>query len=109
MRIVEDTAPALAEHAYMRLAIASVEADPRLFDLDPADIVHLVRWPYAVPVVGPGYYRRLAQLSQSTPIAYAGDWLVQPCAEGAVRSGEAAAAVFPLNAPGRDGRGPANR
>jgi protoporphyrinogen oxidase len=72
----------------------ATEIDPRLFDLDRADIVHLVRWPHAVPVVDPGYYRRLAGLAQAPPVVYAGDWLVQPCVEGAVRSGEAAAALF---------------
>ena len=63
----------------------------RLFDLASADVIHLVRWPHAVPVVGPGYYARLRRLPSGGPIAFAGDWLVQPCVEGAVRSGEAAA------------------
>jgi predicted NAD/FAD-dependent oxidoreductase len=68
--------------------------EPRLFDLDRADVVHLVRWAHAVPLVDRGYYRRLAPLVQGPPIVYAGDWLVQPCVEGAVRSGEAAAELF---------------
>jgi predicted NAD/FAD-dependent oxidoreductase len=78
------------------------EVDRRLFDLDRADVVHLVRWPHAVPIVDPGYYRRLEQLVQTPPLVYAGDWLVQPCVEGAVRSGEAAARHFPPAARRRD-------
>jgi predicted NAD/FAD-dependent oxidoreductase len=85
-----------------RLWAAATAIDPRLFDLDRADVVRLVRWPHAVPIVGRGYYRVIDALTQRPPIVYAGDWLVQPCIEGAVRSGEAAAARFP---PPR--RGPA--
>ena len=68
--------------------------DPRLFDLASADVVQLIRWEHAVPIVGPGYHRRLASLQQRPPVVFAGDWLVQPCVEGAVRSGEAAAAAL---------------
>jgi predicted NAD/FAD-dependent oxidoreductase len=68
--------------------------DPRLFELDRADVVQLIRWQHAVPAVGPGYHRRLRQFRQRPPIVFAGDWLVQPCVEGAVRSGEAAATMF---------------
>jgi oxygen-dependent protoporphyrinogen oxidase len=68
--------------------------DPRLFRLESADVVHLIRWERAVPVVGLGYFRRVGALHQEPPIVYAGDWLVQPCVEGAVRSGEAAALVL---------------
>jgi len=68
--------------------------DPDLFDLRDAEVVRLVRWRHAVPIVGPGYYRRLAGLRQRAPIVFAGDWLVQPCVEGAVRSGNAAAAIL---------------
>ena len=46
------------------------------------------------PKVGVGYFGRLHQLPQRPPIVFAGDWLVQPCVEGAVRSGNAAAAAF---------------
>lgn len=68
--------------------------DPRLFPLDRADVVQLIRWRHAVPDVGPGYHGRIAGFRQSSPVVFAGDWLVQPCVEGAVRSGEAAAAVI---------------
>jgi protoporphyrinogen/coproporphyrinogen III oxidase len=76
--------------------------DPRLFPLASADVVHLVRWDHAVPVVDRGYFGRLASLTRSPPIVYAGDWLVQPCVEGAVRSGEAAASAFDPS-PARQG------
>jgi predicted NAD/FAD-dependent oxidoreductase len=82
------------EKAIERLWTEATAIDPRLFDLDRADLVHLVRWPHAVPIVDPGYYGRLQGLPQRRPIVYAGDWLVQPCVEGAVRSGEAAAAAL---------------
>jgi oxygen-dependent protoporphyrinogen oxidase len=68
--------------------------DPRLFPLERADVVQLVRWPHAVPLVDPGYYHRLRRVPQRLPVVFAGDWLVQPCVEGAVRSGEAAAAII---------------
>jgi oxygen-dependent protoporphyrinogen oxidase len=68
--------------------------EPRLFPLDEAEIVHLIRWPNAVPIVDRGYLRRIATLPQRPPLVFAGDWLVQPCVEGAVRSGEQAAARF---------------
>jgi oxygen-dependent protoporphyrinogen oxidase len=68
--------------------------DPRLFDLADAAVVQLIRWRHAVPAVGPGYYARVRTFDQSPPLAFAGDWLVQPCVEGAVRSGNAAAALF---------------
>lgn len=67
------------------------QIDPRLFPLDRADVVQLIRWRHAVPLVDPGYYARLRRLPQRPPVFFAGDWLVQPCVEGAVRSGEAVA------------------
>jgi oxygen-dependent protoporphyrinogen oxidase len=68
--------------------------DPRIFPLDAAEVSLVVRWRHAVPIVGPGYFGRIRALAQRPPIAFAGDWLVQPCVEGAVRSGIRAAAVF---------------
>jgi oxygen-dependent protoporphyrinogen oxidase len=68
--------------------------DPRIFPLESAEVSLVVRWTHAVPIVGPSYYTRLRSLEQRPPIALAGDWLVQPCVEGAVRSGNLAAAVF---------------
>jgi oxygen-dependent protoporphyrinogen oxidase len=68
--------------------------DPRIFPLAAAEVTHVVRWRHAVPIVGPGYFGRVRSVAQRPPIAFAGDWLVQPCVEGAVRSGIRAAAVF---------------
>ena len=82
------------EDLVARLWEAGSTIDDRLFPLDTAEIVHLVRWRHAVPKVGVGYFARLRRLHQRPPIVFAGDWLVQPCVEGAVRSGNAAAAVF---------------
>ncbi len=58
------------------------------------EIAHLVRWSHAVPVVGPGYYRRLDAVPRAAPLAFAGDWNDQPCVEGAVRSAYRAAALL---------------
>jgi oxygen-dependent protoporphyrinogen oxidase len=74
-------------HAARRVA-------PGLFALEQAEVVHLMRWEWAVPVMGPGHYRRLAAYAQCPPLVFAGDWTRQACVEGAVRSGEAAAEVF---------------
>jgi len=58
------------------------------------EVVHLVRWSHAVPVVDVDYYRRLDSIPRRAPIALAGDWCDQPCVEGAVRSGYRAAALL---------------
>ncbi|MCC7078975.1 MAG: FAD-dependent oxidoreductase [Acidimicrobiia bacterium] len=85
----------LAEsEACSRLWDEAARIDPRIFGLGTADVVHLVRWEHAVPVVDTGYFSRLRELSQRPPIVFCGDWLVQPCVEGAVRSGRIAAAVL---------------
>lgn len=67
---------------------------PGLFPLEAADVVHYHHWEWAVPVMAPGHYRRLAAFQQKPPVVFAGDWMAEACVEGAVRSGEAAAAVF---------------
>jgi protoporphyrinogen/coproporphyrinogen III oxidase len=72
----------------------AAKIDPRIFSLAAAKITLVVRWRHAVPIVGPGYFARLRALDQRPPIVFAGDWLVQPCVEGAVRSGIRAAATF---------------
>lgn len=77
-----------------RLWDAGRAIDDRLFPLATAEIVHVVRWRHAVPTVGPGYFARIDRIANRPPIVFAGDWLVQPCVEGAVRSGIAAAARF---------------
>ena len=77
-----------------RLWEAARTIEPRLFSLDDAEIVQLIRWRHAVPAVHPGYFTRLRSFTQRPPLVFAGDWLVQPCVEGAVRSGNAAASCF---------------
>ncbi|HEY6058143.1 MAG TPA: hypothetical protein VIV06_08925, partial [Candidatus Limnocylindrales bacterium] len=77
-----------------RLWAEATRFDRRLFPLADAEIVRLIRWPHAVPVIEPGYLARLRSFRQAGPIVYAGDWLVQPCIEGAVRSGETAARLL---------------
>jgi predicted NAD/FAD-dependent oxidoreductase len=83
-----------ADEVQARLWDAATRIDPRLFALEDADVVQLIRWRHAVPDVRPGYFRRIAGAHQEPPIVFAGDWLVQPCVEGAVRSGQAAAAML---------------
>ncbi len=73
---------------------AGQEIAPGLFGLDNAEVVYLMRWKWAVPIMSPGHYTRLAGYKRTPPIVLAGDWTHQACIEGAVRSGEAAAAVF---------------
>jgi protoporphyrinogen oxidase len=67
---------------------------PDLFALEQAEVVHLHRWRWAVPIMAPGHYRRLAEWRNRPPVVFAGDWMNEACVEGAVRSGEAAAAAF---------------
>ena len=80
-----------AEEVQERLWSTAREIDPRLFELDRADVVHLIRWRHAVPDIGPGYFGHVGSIRQTPPIVLAGDWVVQPCVEGAVRSGNLAA------------------
>lgn len=65
------------------------------------EIVHIVRWATAVPVVDPGYYARLDAMPTFGPIVLAGDWTDQPCVEGAVRSGVRAARFIDARIPRR--------
>jgi predicted NAD/FAD-dependent oxidoreductase len=62
--------------------------------LEDAAVVHLIRWEWAVPTIGPGHYTHMAGYTRRPPLVLAGDWTEQACVEGAVRSGEAAAAAF---------------
>jgi predicted NAD/FAD-dependent oxidoreductase len=65
-----------------------------LFALEEAAVVHDIRWECAIPVLSPGHFRRLAAYERKPPIVLAGDWIYHACVEGAVRSGEQAAAAF---------------
>jgi predicted NAD/FAD-dependent oxidoreductase len=67
---------------------------PNLYPLTEADVVHLMRWRWAVPIMAPGHYRRLVEYRNRPPVVFAGDWMREACVEGAVRSGEAAAEAF---------------
>lgn len=67
---------------------------PGLFPLESAAVRHVIRWEHAVPVMAPGHFRHLAAYERRPPVVFAGDWAQQACIEGAVRSGEAAAAAF---------------
>jgi oxygen-dependent protoporphyrinogen oxidase len=77
-----------------QLWAAAASIDARIFPLADAEIVHIVRWRHAVPRVGPGHFASVRRMVQRQPVVFAGDWLVQPCVEGAVRSGIAAAEHF---------------
>ncbi len=67
---------------------------PEMFALDEADVVHYHRWEWAVPIMHPGHYHNLAAHQHKPPVTFAGDWMSNACVEGAVRSGENAAAAF---------------
>jgi oxygen-dependent protoporphyrinogen oxidase len=67
---------------------------PEMFTLDQADVVHYHRWEWAVPILQPGHYHNLANYRYQPPVVLAGDYMNNACVEGAVRSGEAAAAAF---------------
>lgn len=83
-----------ATDAAEQLWSRALEIDPCLFDLDNASLVESVQWREAVPIMAPGHFARVKSLEQKPPLIFAGDWLVQPCIEGAVRSGIAASKVF---------------
>jgi predicted NAD/FAD-dependent oxidoreductase len=57
-------------------------------------VVHDIRWEWAIPVLSSGHFRRLAAYQRTPPVVLAGDWTYHACVEGAVRSGEQAAAAF---------------
>lgn len=67
---------------------------PELPPLAAWKVRHVVKWKEAVPTMAPGHFTRLAAYARRPPIVFAGDWTHQACVEGAVRSGEAAAAAF---------------
>jgi predicted NAD/FAD-dependent oxidoreductase len=67
---------------------------PDMFTLEQTVVVRLIHWEWAVPTMGPGHYTRMTAYMRRPPLVLAGDWLEQACVEGAVRSGEAAAAAF---------------
>lgn len=68
--------------------------EPRLFSAAQAEVVAVARHRYAWPRWSPEHASRVARWEQSGPIVFAGDWTWHPFVEGAVRSGERAAAVI---------------
>lgn len=64
---------------------------PELFSLDDAEVMHLVRWKHAIPVLGKNTCKEIKNYQPEPPIIFAGDWSSQPCVEGAIRSGKRAA------------------
>lgn len=83
-----------ADEVTRMLWSAGQEIAPAMFGLEDAEVVSLMRWRWAVPIMELGHYTRLASYRRMRPVVLAGDWTHQACIEGAVRSGEAAAAVF---------------
>lgn len=73
---------------------AAKKIAPEIFELDEATVHHLVRWQHAVPTMPPGHFTAMAQYERQPPLVFAGDYTEQACVEGAVRSGERAAAAF---------------
>lgn len=67
---------------------------PGLPALSAWAVHEVVRWEHAVPTMAPGHFTRMAAYQRQPPLVFAGDWTHQACIEGAVRSGEAAAAAF---------------
>jgi len=83
-----------ADEVTRMLWSAGREIAPAMFELEDTEVVSLMRWRWAVPIMEPGHYTRLASYQRLPPVVLAGDWTHQACIEGAVRSGEAAAAAF---------------
>jgi protoporphyrinogen oxidase len=83
-----------AQQAREELWARARSVAPELFALDEADLVHDIRWEHAIPHLPAGHYRRLAAHLFQPPVVVAGDWTYHACVEGAVRSGERAAAAF---------------
>jgi oxygen-dependent protoporphyrinogen oxidase len=83
-----------AEEARRTLWERGRSVAPELFPLEDAELVHDIRWEWAIPQLPAGHYRRLAAYERRPPVVLAGDWTYHACVEGAVRSGELAAQAF---------------
>lgn len=83
-----------AEDARRALWDSARALAPELFPLEAAAVLQDIRWEQAIPVLPAGHYRRLAGYQRRPPVVLAGDWTYHACVEGAVRSGELAAAAF---------------
>lgn len=73
---------------------AACDIAPEIFAPAEATVQHLVRWVHAVPTLAPGHFTQMANYERQPPLVFAGDYTEQACVEGAVRSGERAAAAF---------------
>ncbi len=67
--------------------------EPRLFNAEEAEVVSVICHRDAWPRWSPTHASRVAAWRQRPPIVFAGDWTWHPFVEGAVRSGERAAAM----------------
>ena len=82
------------------VVIRTAWQEARLFSPElpeqPAEAVHLVRRRCAIPIPEPGRYRRMVDFRQrqKPPVVFAGDYLATATVEGALRSGQTAAALF---------------
>jgi oxygen-dependent protoporphyrinogen oxidase len=83
-----------AEAARQALWQRAQSVAPSLFPLEDAQALCDIRWEWAIPQLPAGHYRRLAAYQRRPPVVLAGDWTYHACVEGAVRSGELAAAAF---------------
>ena len=81
-----------------RLWAGADRSIPGCSDSTTADVVQLIRWRHAVPTCARATTPGWPASRQRPPIVFAGDWLVQPCVEGAVRSGIAAAEAIGASA-----------
>jgi hypothetical protein len=68
---------------------------PDLFEIDSADVKHVVRWESAIPILSPSACIALNRYLPRLPVVFCGDWTYQPCIEGAVRSAIRATDIFP--------------
>ncbi|HEY6736816.1 MAG TPA: FAD-dependent oxidoreductase [Candidatus Saccharimonadia bacterium] len=88
--------PQLLQHDDDSIKRTLLSASPLAAQATPPLTTVVQRWPTAVPSFSPQHLQNLAaRHAQPQPgrLALAGDYLVAPCIEGAVRSGQAAAAA----------------
>ena len=90
-----------AEEVTARLWDAARAIDARLFRLEDADVVQLIRWRHAVPTVGPGYFGRHAVVRPAAAARLRRRLARAAVRRGAVRAGNAAAAACFPRAAGR--------
>ena len=89
-RLAEERLGATDAEAAERLTAVAARV---LGDLAKVTCCRVTRWDAAVPTFPPGRYRELVRYSPRVGprVHLAGDWLVSPTVEGAIRAGERAA------------------